>query len=133
MVRRRRLTSFGGICPAVNDDVGGILQLVVEVVGEDAPDAVRIPRLRVQGRARVVGHHAVAASERVLRRAPDVVLRRWLHVPHIARVPGQLPALERLRDRVLVADRAAGGVHEPGAPLEVLEQLGVHEAARALV
>jgi hypothetical protein len=130
---RRRLTSFGRICSNVDDNVGRFLRLAAQVILKDALDAIRIARLRVEGRARVMGHHAIAASKRVLRRAPDVVLRRRLHVPHVARVAGQLPALERLRDRVLVADRAARGVHEPGAPLEVLEELGVDEAPRALV
>ena len=78
-------------------------------------------------------HHAVPAPKGVLHVAPDVVLRRGLHVPHVAAVARELPALERLRDRVLVADRAARGVDDPGALLEVLEQLGVAEAARALV
>ena len=78
-------------------------------------------------------HHAIAASKRVLRRAPYVVLGGGLHVPHVARVSGQLSASERLRDGVLVAYRAARRVHEPRAALEVLEELGVHEAPRALV
>ena len=130
---RGLLTSFGRIRSAVNDDIGRFLRLTAQVILKDTLDAVRIARLRIQGRTRVVGHHTVAASERVLRHAPDVVLRRRLHVPHVARVTGQLPTLERLRDGVLVADRTAGGVHEPGAPLEVLEELRVDEASRTLV
>ena len=44
-----------------------------------------------------------------------------------------MAALDRLSNRVLVADRAARGVDDPRALLEVLEQLSVDEAARALV
>ena len=130
---RKRLTSFGRICATVDDDVSRILRLTTQVIFEDALSAIRIARLRIQGRARVMGHHAITASERVLRRAPDMVLRRRLHVPHVARVARQLPARERVRHRVLVADRAAGGVHEPRAPLEVCEELGVDEVPCALV
>ena len=78
-------------------------------------------------------HHAVTTPERVLRRAPHVVLRRGLHVPHVPGVARELSALQRRGDSILVADRAARGVHEPRALLEALEQLRVHEPARALV
>jgi hypothetical protein len=62
-----------------------------------------------------------------------MVFRRRLHVPHVARVPVQVAGLDGIGDRVLVADRAACGVDEPRALLEVLEQVRVHEPARALV
>ena len=130
---RRRLTSFGSIYATVDDDVTRLLRLALQVVFEDALSAIRIARLRIQGRARVMGHHTIAASKRVLRRAPDMVLRRRLHVPHVARVASQLSARERVRHRVFVADRAAGGVHEPRATLEVLEELGVDQVPCALV
>ena len=76
-------------------------------------------------------HHPVPATQRVLHRPPDVVLRRGLHVPHVARVAVDLARLERLRDGVLVADRAARGVHDPRAGLKVLEKVAVDEALRA--
>ena len=129
----RRLTSFGRICSKTNDNVSRFLRLTAQVVFKDALDAIRIARLRIECRARVVWHHTVAASKRVLRRAPDMVLRRRLHIPHVARVACKLSARECRCDRVLVADRAAGGVHEPGAPLEVLEEIRINEATRAVV
>ena len=60
-----------------------------------------------------------------------MVLRRGLHVPHVARVAVDLARLERLRDGVLVADRAARGVDDPRAGLEVLQEVAVDEALRA--
>jgi hypothetical protein len=62
-----------------------------------------------------------------------MVLRRRLDVPHIARVSVQVAGLDGVGDRVLVANRAARGVDEPRALLEVLEQVRVNEPARALV
>ena len=58
-------------------------------------------------------HHAVAAADGVLHRAPDVVLGRGLHVPDITSVSAELAALERLSDGVLVADGTTSSVDEP--------------------
>ena len=116
-----------------DDDILGLLVLAREVVLEDGPRARRVPRLRVEGRARVVGHHAVAAAERVLHRAPRVVFGRGLHVPDVAGVPVQLPGLDGCGDVLGVADRAARSVDEPRARLEVCEEVSVDQVARALV
>lgn len=64
---------------------------------------------------------------------PRVLRRRGLHVPHVARVPVELAGLECGGDVLGDADRAARGVDEPGAGLEVREEVGVYEPARALV
>ncbi len=116
-----------------NDDVRRVLRLPREVVLDDLLRARSIPRLRVERRARVVRRHAVAAPERVLRVPPRVVARRGLDVPHVARVPGELPGLERRGDVLGVADRAARGVDEPRALLEVREEAGVDQVQRAFV
>ena len=116
-----------------NDDVRRLLRLPLEVVLEDLPRALSIARLRVERRARVVRDHPVPAAERVLHVPPRVVLRRGLHVPDVARVAVELPGLERGGDVLGVADRAARGVHDPRALLEVLQELGVDEALGAIV
>ena len=64
---------------------------------------------------------------------PRVVLRRWLNVPHIPSVAGDLTALQGSRNRVLVTDGTARGVDEPSTLLEVLEQVFVDKAAGAFV
>ena len=116
-----------------DDDVRRLLRPALEVVLKDLFRARRIARLRVERRARVVWHHAVPAAQRVLHVPPRVVLRRGLHVPHVARVAAELPGLERGGDVCGVADRAARGVHDPRALLEVREELGVDETFGAVV
>ena len=58
---------------ARDDDVRDVLLLVLEEVGKNGLRARRIAVLRVERRARVVRHHAVTRTQRVLHRAPDVV------------------------------------------------------------
>ena len=95
-----------------NDHIRRLLRLVLEVPLEDVLRARGIARLRVERRARVVRGHAVSAPERVLHRAPGVVARRGLHVPHVACVPVELAGLERSCDVRGVANGAARGVDE---------------------
>ena len=99
-----------------NDDVGGVLRLVVEEVVEDLLRALRVADLRVERRARVVGCHAVAAAERVRHRSPRVALGRRLDVPDVAGVAVYVAALDRGGDVVGVADRATRGVDCKQAP-----------------
>lgn len=78
-------------------------------------------------------YHTVASTEGVLHRAPYVVFRCWLHVPHVTRVTGELTALQRLSNGILVADGTTGSVDKPGSLLKVLEQLGIYEPTSAFV
>jgi hypothetical protein len=125
--------SLGLVFANADDDVLRLLGLVVEVVFEDALRTVGISGLGVEGGAGVMGNHAVSTAEGVLHRAPDVVLGRGLDVPHITGVAGELAAGDRRSDGVLVTDGATGGVDEPCALLEVLQELGVDESASTLV
>lgn len=54
-----------------------------------------------------------------------------MHLPHIARVPVQLSRGEGGLDGVGVADGAPGGVNQPGAGLEVREEVRVNEMVGA--
>src|SRR6266550_182215 len=51
----------------------------------------------------------------------------WLRKPDIAGIPGKLAAFQRPRDRVAVADLAAGGVDDVGAALHLGDQGVVEE------
>jgi hypothetical protein len=55
-----------------------------------------------------------------------VILGSRLDIPDIPGVSIELATLDGLGDRLLVADRATSGVHEPCALLEVLEKFGIH-------
>src|ERR1700683_4608468 len=63
-------------------------------------------------------------------RAPRVVARRWLGEPDVAGVACELAALARRDDRVAVADLAARGVDQIGAPLHLRQQLRVEQVFR---
>jgi len=65
-----------------------------------------------------VGHHGVAAAERVLGVPQDVVLGRGLGEPDVAAVAAEVAALEGLGDVLLDDDGAAGRVDEPGALMQ---------------
>ena len=54
-------------------------------------------------------------------------LRRRLREPHVARVSGELAALQRPHDGVAIADFAARGVHDVGAALHLGDELVVEE------
>ena len=116
-----------------DNNVGRLLRLISEVVLQYLLCARRVAKLGVEGSARVMRYHAVSATDRVLHRAPWVVLRGRLDIPDITSIAVDLTALDGSSDSVLVADRATRGVDEPCALLEVLEQLLVHEPARPLV
>lgn len=77
--------------------------------------------------------HAVSGAERVLHRAPWVVLRRRLDVPDISGVAAELTRLDSRSNGISVADGTTRGVYEPGSLLEVRKELGVDEAFRTLV
>ena len=124
---------LGLVLADANDDVLGVLSLVGEVVFEDALGTVGVTGLGVEGGSGVVGNHTVSTSEGVLHGAPDVVLGCGLDVPDVTRVSRELTAGQSGGNGVLVANSATGGVDEPGTLLEVLEELGVDEAACTLV
>ena len=107
--------------------------MALEVVLQDLLRALRIARLRVECRARVVRHHAVPTPKWILHIPPRVVLRCRLDVPHITCVSVELAGFHGVGDGVFVADCAAGGVDEPGAFLEVFEEVGVDEVTGAFV
>lgn len=81
------LTGLGFISLNPDDDVLGLLGLIVEVILDDAPRALSIALLGIEGRARVMRHHAISSAERVLDGAPDVVLGSRLDVPDITSIP----------------------------------------------
>ena len=63
----------------------------------------------------------------VRHRAPRVILRGGLGEPDVARVAGELAALERAHNGVAVADLAARRVHEVRAALHRADQLVVEQ------
>lgn len=113
----RILTSVGAPFANTDNDVTGLLLFALEVVVQDDLGTLSISGLRVQSGPRVVGNHAVSATEGVLHRAPNVVSRCGLLVPDVSGVATKLAGLERSGDSVLVADGATSGVDEP-SPLE---------------
>lgn len=116
-----------------NDDVRRLLRLVVEVILQDLLGTIGIAELRVEGGTGVMRDHPIATAERVLHRTPRVVLGRRLDIPYITRISVDLASLDSCSHGLLVTDRTTGGVHEPCALLEVLEQVGIHEPACTLV
>lgn len=117
------LTGFRLVALLPNNDVRRFLFLILEVVLEDALRTVCVSLLGVERCAGVVGHHAVASTERVLHAAPRVVLRCRLYVPDVTGVAVEMPGLDRIGNGILVADRTASGVDEPGTlnPRESLQ------------
>jgi hypothetical protein len=77
--------------------------------------------------------HPVPGAQRVLHRPPRVVARRWLDIPHVSGIAVQLTGLDGRCDGIFVADRATGSVDEPGAFLEMREEVGVDETDGAFV
>lgn len=86
-----------------------------QVAVEDCLDAVGVPDLRVDGGARHVGNHGVAAAEGVLGGAEGVVPGGGLGEPHVAAVAAEVALVEGVGDVLLDDDGAAGGVDEPRA------------------
>lgn len=80
---------------------------------EDSLGTVGVALLGVEGSARHVGDHGVAAAERVLGIAEDVVLGRGLREPNVTTVAAQLAGLEGVGDILLDDDGTTGGVDEP--------------------
>ena len=78
-------------------------------------------------------YHPVATAQGILHGPPGMILWGRLDVPDIPGVPVELTALYGSGDRVLVAYRTAGGVHQPCTILKVLEQIGVDQPTGFLV
>ena len=128
-----RLTGLGLVSSLANDDVGRVLRFTGEVVLEDRLRTVGVASLGIECRATVVRYHTVTTANRVLHRAPDVVLGCGLHVPDVTRVTRELTRLEGRGDGVLVTDGTTRGVDEPCTLLEVLKEISVDEAASTLM
>lgn len=77
---------LGLILAETDDDVARCLRLAIEIVVDDGLRPVGVALLGIERRARVMRDHAVSTAERVLDRSQDVVARRRLDVPDIARV-----------------------------------------------
>jgi hypothetical protein len=92
-----------------------IILASTEVTLQNTLDTSRIPCLRIQTRARHVGHHAVAALHGVLGVAQRVVLGCGLGEPDIATVAVQVAGFQGFGDVFFDDDGAAGRVDEVGA------------------
>ena len=89
--------------------------LSAQIALQDRLGAVSVALLGVEGRARHVRDHGVAAAEGVLGVAERVVFRCGLREPDVAAVAAEVAALEGFGDVFFDDDGAAGGVDEPGA------------------
>ncbi len=58
-------------------------------------------------------------------RAPRVIGRRRLWEPDVARVTGELPAFQRLDDRIAIAQFATRRIDQIRTPLEVRQRLRI--------
>ncbi|KAH3661042.1 hypothetical protein OGATHE_005374 [Ogataea polymorpha] len=114
-----------------NDVLGPVVELLSEERLQDVLGALRVSDLGVNDRARVVRSHGIASTVLVGHGSPWVVLWSWLWEPHVSTVSSKLSALDGGCNVLGHADGTSGGVDEPGALLEVLEQLCVHQALRA--
>src|ERR671915_8643 len=90
-----------GECTGLDDQVLLADRAAVEPALEDLADSRRVARLGRQRRAGGVRGHAVVGH-----RPPGMVLRSGLGEPDVARVAGELTALERPHHRVAIADRS---------------------------
>jgi hypothetical protein len=85
--RRSALTvRLGLVLANVDDDVTGFLRFVGEVVLDNTPRSTSVTFLSIERCTRVVGNHAIATTEGVLDRSPDVVAGCRLDVPDVTRV-----------------------------------------------
>ena len=116
-----------------NDNVGWVLRPAVEEVLQDLLRSLGIALLSVERGTRVVRYHAVTTTKGVLHGAPWVVFRCGLHVPDVTSVTVDLARLHSRGNGILVGDGATGGVDDPCTLFEVLEQVGVDEAACTLM
>src|SRR6476660_2424724 len=85
--------------PGVHDQILVADRAVPEEALEDLAGPCGVAGLSGQARARDVRRHAVVGH-----RAPRVLGRGGLRKPHVARISGQLAALEGPDHRVAVAD-----------------------------
>lgn len=93
--------------------LGPVVVLAGEVALEDGLGAGGVPLLRVDGRARHVRDHGVAAAPRVLGRPERVVPGRRLREPDVAAVAAEVTRLQRLGYVLLDDDGATGRVNQP--------------------
>ena len=129
----RSLTGLRLIPADPNDHVHRILGFVIQIVVKDLLDPSGVSDLCVESGAGVVRYHSVAPAQRVLHGPPWMIAGSRLDVPDIPRVSIESTTLNGPRYRVLVADRATSGVHQPGSLFEVSEELVVDQPEGSLV
>ena len=127
------LTGFRLVLAYSNNDIDSVLGSSVQVVVDNLLDAIGVSGLSIESGAGVVRHHPVTAAQWILHGPPGVVFWGRLDVPNVPGVPVEFTALYCSGDCILIADRAASGVHEPCTLLEVLEQIGIDQPTSALV
>ena len=116
--------SLAGSCLVLADssyDIGRVLGSPVQIVIDDLLDTIGVSDLGAEGCPRVVGYHPVTTTQGVLHGPSWVVAGNRLDVPDIPGVSPELAARHSLGDRVFITDCATSGVHQPSAPLEMLE------------
>src|SRR5262245_44606084 len=64
-------------------------------------------------------------------RAPKMILRWRLRIPHVAGISSELTTLQGTDDGVAVADLGTGGIHDVRTVLHPGEQVGVEHALGA--
>lgn len=81
----------------------------------------------------IVRYHSVTSAQGILHGPPRVIAGGRLDIPNIPGVSVKMTAFNCLCHRVLVADRTASGVHQPGTLLKVAEKLIVDQPTGSLV
>jgi len=122
-----------GICATLNNEVLGLLFFSSKITLQNIADTFSVTPLSVKSRASVVWNHAIATTQWVLHRAPNVVLGCGLMIPDIARISIDVAALETFRNGHRIADRTPGGVHNPNALLGATERVLIEEITSAFV
>src|SRR6266516_1908214 len=107
---------------AIDDQVFLADRTTLKPALQDLAHSGRIAGLRGQGRPRHVWRHPVVGH-----RPPGVIPRSRLREPDITGIAGKLAAFQCPRDRVAVADLAAGGVDDVGAALHLGDEGVVEE------
>src|SRR5262249_45874535 len=99
---------------AIDDQVLLADTTTIEPALQNLAGAGRIASLRGQRRPRDVWRHSVVGH-----RSPGMILWSRLRKPDVSGISGQLAAFQRPRDRIAVADLAAGSVDDVRAALHL--------------
>ncbi|KAH3671631.1 hypothetical protein OGAPHI_000336 [Ogataea philodendri] len=120
---------LGLVLTVQQDDV---LRSVVELLGEerlqDVLGTLGISDLGIDNGSGVVRSHGVTSTVLVGHGSPWVVLWSWLREPDVSTVASELARLDCGCNVLSNTDGTSGGVDQPGALLEVLEQVCVDQA-----